>query len=624
MAHIHDPHDNVFPETTVAALILLAFVFLERLGFSHPAATAVLERLEVSRSRAYALKKRLTSFLSDLVGPTGRPPKESSRPASPELASQVLAYLYEHPGAVSGSAKRHRYSREFRLFVVDLAQDHPDVDRQAFAQSLALPLATLEDWLRGGYEDLSRGDDDGPPERTDTETVKATHIATVVDEFRRWKGSFVAFCTHIKEHLHIPFGRTFIGTILRGHGMRTPNKRPGRQPDESAVRESFETFFPNAQWVGDGSAIPIIINGTTFVCNLELMVDPYSGAYVGANIRLHEDARAVIEAFDDARDSTRTQPISLLLDKKTSNHSPEVVNAVEPTRIIPATPSRPTNKAHVEGGFGLLKSTLGNVTIDASSPAELAQSILSYLVTVWGRTINHRPRADRGGRSRADLLKDKPSQQDIERARTILEQLAKKQERARKTRAARQDPVKRQTVSDALTRLGLQDPKGHFLTALAAYPIDALVDSIAIFEGRQRSGTLPDGVDVRYLLGITRNVSQDYEAWAIMDSLFEERIRARDCQLDHVKTQRDDITARYPKPSDRIAAFIDEALTSHSQPLKHAWLRAAAHTITTIEPSSRRQAYQRAGRRIQASYDTPYRVRQAAVRYLAYKAVPLL
>ena len=73
-----------------------------------------------------------------------------------------------------------------------------------------------------------------------------------------------------------------------------------------------------------------------------------------------------------------------------------------------STPSRcPT--AHIEGGFGLHKPTLGELNITASTPKEFALALLTLAVIVWGRTINHRARRDRGGRSRADLLQDSPS-----------------------------------------------------------------------------------------------------------------------------------------------------------------------------------------------------------------------
>ena len=43
-------------------------------------------------------------------------------------------------------------------------------------------------------------------------------------------------------------------------------------------------------------------------------------------------------------------------------------------------------------------------------------------------------------------------------------------------------------------------------------PPRAIVDAIAIFAGKRTAGTLPDGVDARYLLGVA---SREYELLAL-------------------------------------------------------------------------------------------------------------
>jgi len=619
MSNIAEQSEVVAPPTAIAALLLVAIVQLKRYGLSHPSATEAINVLKVSRDRAYKLKGRLQERLGDLVGPTGRPHKPAAEPAPPELATKTLAYLYEHPGAVSGSSRRHRYSRGFRLVVLELVEAHPEFDREAVARTIALPLPTLKDWLKGGDLDVKPEEDEQPT----VLTAKEAQIATLLDEYRRWSGDFVSFCDHVKSNMRLPFGRTAISTILHAHGARTPRPRPGRSPDDSALRDAFQTFFPNAQWVGDGTELAITLNGTRHTGNLEMIVDPYSGAFVGANIRPTEDAQAVVEAFDDARQSTAATPIALLLDNKPSNHAPEVVEAIEPTTIIPATPFRAQNKAHVEGGFGLLKSILGEIDITASTPEQLVHAILALITTVWGCTINHRPRRDRGGRTRAELLADQPSTEEIESAQVALTRLLRRQERARQTRAARQDPVVRTFVSSALDRLELDDPNGHFLTAIARYPLDAIVEAVAIFQGRRRADTLPDGVDVRYLLGITRNVAQDREAWAISEALWQERRRAGDLALRTLDERRQDIASSLPCPQDIVAAYVDEALSSPWLPQRFFWLDATAIVIKKTSTAHQKELYLLATRRIQATYQVHKQDRQAAIRILAAKVLPL-
>ena len=74
------------------------------------------------------------------------------------------------------------------------------------------------------------------------------------------------------------------------------------------------------------------------------------------------------------------------------------------TLRIRSTSYRAQNRAHVEGGFGLLKPTLEGLTLESGSPETLAASYLHNLVTAAARAVNQRPRRDRGGKSRLDLL----------------------------------------------------------------------------------------------------------------------------------------------------------------------------------------------------------------------------
>ncbi len=180
----------------------------------------------------------------------------------------------------------------------------------------------------------------------------------LVLRWKRWKGTFTDFCHHVRHHLGIPWGRTTLSFILDLHGVRTPKRRPGRSPDEKALRRQFETFFAGAQWVGDGSLIPIEVLGYRFVFNLELMTDAYSSAYTGFDVRDHEDSQAVVSAFNHSLHTTGDPPLALLLDPQPSNLTPEVYDILGPNLLIPATPGRPENNAMAESFFGTLECEL--------------------------------------------------------------------------------------------------------------------------------------------------------------------------------------------------------------------------------------------------------------------------
>jgi hypothetical protein len=59
--------------------------------------------------------------------------------------------------------------------------------------------------------------------------------------------------------------------------------------------------------------------------------------------------------------------------------------------------------------------------------------VLRLTVTTSARTLNHRPRADRGGRSRVDIYSDKPTPEQIQLARAALEERLRHQQAARRT-----------------------------------------------------------------------------------------------------------------------------------------------------------------------------------------------
>jgi hypothetical protein len=92
-------------------------------------------------------------------------------------------------------------------------------------------------------------------------------------------------------------------------------------------------------------------------------------------VRDTEDAAAVVEAFDDALRTTGEAPLAVLLDNKPSNHGDDVATALAPATIVPATPYRPQNKAHVEGGFGLFKPHLPPLSIVLGTPREIAAQL---------------------------------------------------------------------------------------------------------------------------------------------------------------------------------------------------------------------------------------------------------
>jgi hypothetical protein len=256
---------------------------------------------------------------------------------------------------------------------------------------------------------------------------------------------------------------------------------------------------------------------------------------------------SVTDTFADGVSTTGAAPLALLLDNRPSNHTPEVDAALDPTGTLRmlATEQRPQNKAHVEGAFGLFAQTVPPLVLDTKrAPRAVALQLAVLVATTFGRVINRRPRADRGDRSRADLYADSPTDAQIAAAKAALLERCRLQELARKTREARERPEVRALLDAHFERLGLSDPDRHVRLAIAAYTLGAIIDGIAIFDGKRRRGTLPEGADARYLLGIVRNVEAQRELEHVADALLALRLEARDQALAALVRDRDVVCAQ--------------------------------------------------------------------------------
>lgn len=613
------------PAVAVAALLLLAGAHARRLSLPSPGPQDVFAETGASSSAAYALARRLDEQLHALAKPAGRPKDPPPAPAPPHIASDFIDFLMGHPGAVCGGPGHRRYADRLRLLVLELLEGNKEVPLSSTANAIRIPLGTLKDWLAGGRAAIAVpgfvSPDPGP---------RPAQIATVLDEWSRWDGNFVAFCEHVQQHCRLPFGKTLLCTILDAEGVRLKKTRPGRSPDEDALRGRFQTFFPHAQWVQDGWEVPVVVDGLRFTFNVELAVDAYSGAFVGAGISRHEDSEVVIAAVKDGIAAAGHGPIAILLDNKACNHTSEVLSELDPALVIPATLRRPQNKAHIEGGFGLLQPTLEGLDLRIyDDPAATATSFLSALITTAGRAWNGRPRKDRNLRSRLDLLEDRPTEEQIAAARAQLQELLARQKAARQTRAARQNPVVRETIDAAYRRLGLSDPTGNILTATASYGLAAVVEGIGIWEGKKNAGTLPEAVGADYLLGIVRNVSHEWESWEIALALWKLREQANDDLILRLRGQCEkidhDIDEHGQQDEDRIKAYADRATKTSSRSERFFWLQATADAIdgATDQPGDGEALFRLAARRIAATHALPPKDRNAAVRFLAARCKPI-
>ena len=619
----------------ISALLLASGDHARRLSLARPSVAEILAATGATRSRAYELRDTLLDLLPSLQRPAGRP---AGRPAVTEtapcggpceallsIACAMLRFVFEHPGCVGGGRRRH-YTDAFRHRVLELHAAHRDLPLARFAEAVEVPVETLEDWLRAG---ASTAPPDEPVRDALDDTsaaVRLTHLETVLAEWKTWRGGFSDFCAYLKADCRVPYGPTLVSSILSARGLRTPARREGRSPDERALRGAFEVFFPDAQWVGDGSQVALDLHGTRQVFNLELLVDAYSGAFVGMSLGDQEDREAVALAMADARATTSAAsplPLAVLLDNKPSNLTPEVEGAMEGAERMRATPQRPQNKAHVEGGFGLFQQTVPPLRVEGEDPRSLARSILALVLATFFRTINHRPRKDRDGRSRVTIHGETPTPEQIAEARKALAERCRRQELARQTLEARQDPEVRAYLDRSFERLALLDPERSLRIAIARYPLDAIVDGVAIFDGKRAAGTIAADTDARYLLGIVRNLAAQNEGQRICEALLRERMAQRDRMLASLQTERERIEQILPVVGDRLKAFADRACEIDAVLDRRFWLLVLVDALRAQPRAEHADLTKNLSRRIHATFRITPRERAEAVRFIVDRVAPL-
>lgn len=616
-------------------MLLAARLLGEPIGLEMPPTKAILAAAGVTRSRAYEAAAQVVDFSSRLKPRVGRPPVQTEpapRPRDSEAVSRaVLGFVMTHPGCVHGQGERQRYGDGFRRFLVELRAEYAALSLEDFAASAAVPLGTLRSWLMATSRETTSDPAGAAAAVPDAAVIPSSspslttaHIDTVLAAYGGWCGSFRDFCEHVQRELCIGWGRDTIAHVLELHGVRRPQRRGGRSPDELALRGSFQTFFPGAQWVADGMSVPVRIGSEVLKLNFELQCDAFSGAFVGISIRDQEDSAAVIESFRAGIETAGAAPLAELLDNKPSNHTPEVDAALGDTIRIRSTVQRPQNKAHVEGAFGLFSTTAPPLELDLEAGArQIAAQVLGLVTTTWARAMNHRPRPSRDGSSRAQLYALEPSDEQIAAARRALEERRRRQELARQTLEARQRPDVRAFLDAAFDRLGLTDPERHVRMAISRYPLDPIIAGVAIFEAKQHTASLPVGVDARYLLGIVRNVHEQREGELVAEALLRLRRQARDIALQRLIRERAELLATNRPTKDILTVLIEHALLSERALDRTFWLDALANFVSDASLDECDARYRAAARCIHATFRAEPRRREHAVRVLAERFVPL-
>ncbi len=178
-------------------------------------------------------------------------------------------------------------------------------------------------------------------------------------------------------------------------------------------------------------------------------------------------------------------------------------------------------------------------------------------------------------------------------------------------------------LDSAFESLGLEDPERHFRDAIARYGLDDITDAIGIFRGKRVVGTLPDGADARYLLGIVRNLAYVHEADAITNALLDARLAVRDRALVFLNERREQIANDTGDVPAQLRSLVDEAMSAERSVDRFFWLGTVAELVSSYERDRRRELFRNVARRIHSHFRVGRHERAAAERVLLRRIWPL-
>jgi hypothetical protein len=135
-------------------------------GLLWPTVDEILAATNTSREDAYELADAALAALPALEQALSQPGSEPAVAHGVRISALVheaLGFVMGHPGCAQSSAPA-RYTAGYRGFVLALRKRYADIPASEFADVIALPLDTLEGWMRGGCGAVDAGAAPNPDE----------------------------------------------------------------------------------------------------------------------------------------------------------------------------------------------------------------------------------------------------------------------------------------------------------------------------------------------------------------------------------------------------------------------------------------------------------------------------
>lgn len=151
-----DPSQNLTPLETAGGLLAMRQHAVAH-GVPWPSVEEIFAATSANREDAYELADAILAALPALEQSLSQPVRISA------LVDEALGFVMQHPGCAQSCAPA-RYTADYRQFVIALRKRYADLPASEFADVIALPLDTLEGWMRGGWGEVDAGTAPNPDE----------------------------------------------------------------------------------------------------------------------------------------------------------------------------------------------------------------------------------------------------------------------------------------------------------------------------------------------------------------------------------------------------------------------------------------------------------------------------
>jgi hypothetical protein len=503
--------------------------------------SAICENARVNRTQVYERKNQLEKILASLeLTGAGRPSASSSVENNTlgwELREKVLRYRLEHPGAVvSHGSGRTTYSDGFVRFILDLL-DEWEGSFEKFCKHAEIPYSTLRVWIKKDENQPFVCQSNKP---TPCIPVSASEdVRRIVEDYETWQGSIRDFFKYEAARMHM--GPNPIRRVLVICGMLPP-----RSIKSPRYRGSTTKCQPGSILVTDGKEVGVQCTGTgeMIAYNWQGIVDQATACHTAVVVTATECAAGVRKAFDDSCTFLGQEPQALVHDNKPVHNDRELREHIEKTsKMIPAAPGTPENKAVIEGEFGKFEQVVGTIFLDDSNKPALIESAVHEICRAYTAGLNHAGRAEFNGKSREQVLREYCP--DPDKDREFIEQLHADHTEPGRIDVLPTTEVSRAILDEGFTRFGLQDHDqgGQIRMWLAGrYTPEAIRQGLAIFGTEWNKGRLRNKMAHRYLVKVIQSSQEELDLRQQEELLREFAQKERQGWLQEFETEYRQLT----------------------------------------------------------------------------------